>query len=253
MSFIEIIQVFLLLLPFFLLALCLKKSRFKGFFGEFIINFKSVFFLDKNYQLISNVTLPTEGGSTQIDHIIVSKYGLFVIETKNLKGEIFGHPLQKRWTQKIHNHSYQFQNPLHQNYKHIKTLEALLKINQAEIFSLIVFVGHSHFKTAMPHNVIDSKAYIGFIKSKTKVILTHAEIIKITKKISSHRLTASFKTNQAHIKHVKNIIAHQQIKPKCPKCGSDMIERKALQGKNKGKIFWGCTQFPKCRGVVSIG
>ena len=252
MSLIVIVLLFLGLIILLRLSSMLKKAEVKGSLGEFIVNFKTRLLLDNNYQLIKNVTLPTKEGSTQIDHIIVSKYGLFVIETKNLKGEIFGSAIQKIWTQRIYQHSYQFQNPLHQNYKHIKTLETLLVLDKHQLFSLVVFVGRSHFKTVMPYNVIHSKAYINFIKSKTKVIFTSAEMIKITKEISSHRLTPSFKTQQQHRQHVKKIIADQEIKPKCPKCKGDMIIRQAKQGKSKGKKFWGCAEFPKCRGVVNI-
>ena len=97
--------------------------------------------------------LPTEDGSTQIDHIIVSQYGIFVVETKNMKGWIFGGEHQKMWTQSIFKHKSKFQNPLHQNYKHIKTLERVLNIESDKLFSVIVFVGDATFKAQMPANV----------------------------------------------------------------------------------------------------
>ena len=71
--------------------------------GELFVNVVAKVRLDKRiYTLFKNVTLPTEDGTTQIDHIIVSRYGVFVIETKNMKGWIFGNPQQKTWTQKIY-------------------------------------------------------------------------------------------------------------------------------------------------------
>ena len=82
--------------------------------GEFAVNVSAKLLLDKErYHLIKDVTLPTTDGTTQIDHIIVSIYGVFVVETKNMKGWIFGSPQQKTWTQKIYKHSQKFQNPLH--------------------------------------------------------------------------------------------------------------------------------------------
>ena len=142
------------LIPLAILAVVLKSAWFKGIVGEFIVNLSVKLFLDKdNYRLIKNVTLPTEDGSTQIDHVIVSKYGVFVVETKNMKGWIFGGLNQKTWTQKIYKHSSKFQNPLHQNYKHVKTLESLLELNDEQIHSVVVFVGDSTFKTDMPENV----------------------------------------------------------------------------------------------------
>ncbi len=70
--------------------------------GEFIVNLATKISLDKTvYTLFKNVTLPTDDGTTQIDHIIVSKYGIFVVETKNMQGWIFGSAQQKSWTQKL--------------------------------------------------------------------------------------------------------------------------------------------------------
>lgn len=62
------------LLPILILAALFKSSWFKGVVGEFIVNIAAKLMLDKNeYHLIKNVTLPTEDGTTQIDHVIVSK------------------------------------------------------------------------------------------------------------------------------------------------------------------------------------
>ena len=95
------------------LVIILKSPWFKGVTGEFIVNVAARMFLNKHvYHLIKNVTLRTEDGTTQIDHIIVSRYGVFVVETKNMKGWIFGNPNEKTWTQKIYKHSSKFQNPL---------------------------------------------------------------------------------------------------------------------------------------------
>jgi len=85
------LKVFMYLFPLLALIAFLKSPFFKGLFGEFFVNLLAKFFLDKNvYHLVKNVTLPAEDGTTQIDHIIVSRYGIFVVETKNLKGRIFG-------------------------------------------------------------------------------------------------------------------------------------------------------------------
>ncbi|MBL4760831.1 MAG: NERD domain-containing protein [Mariprofundaceae bacterium] len=167
------------LIPIIVLIALLKSSWFKGVLGEFIVNILAKMMLDKNdYHLIKNVTLPTPDGTTQIDHIIVSKYGVFVIETKNMKGWIFGSAKQKVWTQKIFKHSSKFQNPLHQNYKHVKTLAALLHLNDYQIHSLIVFIGDATFKTDMPENVTYGGDYIRFIKSKKRPVLSTSDVNK---------------------------------------------------------------------------
>jgi len=241
---------------FFLIPIVIaffKTPFFKGFIGEVIINVASTLYLDKKkYHLIKNVTLPTEDGTTQIDHIIVSKYGIFVVETKNMKGWIFGGEHQKIWTQSIFKHKIKFQNPLHQNYKHVKTLENALNIEPGKIISVIVFVGDATFKTPMPENVNYPRGYINFIKSKDKFLLSDDEIKETIRIIESGRLERSFQTNSEHIKHVKDIVQEKQNERICPKCGSDMILRTAKTGVRAGQKFWGCSQFPKCKGMLKL-
>lgn len=141
----------------------------------------------------------------------MSEFGVFVVETKNMKGWIFGRPNQKIWTQKIFKHSSKFQNPLHQNYKHVKTLETLLGLNAEQVHSVVVFVGDSTFKTDMPENVTYGGGYVRYIKSKNTPVLTGAQVMEIVSKIKQERMTPSFKTNRKHVKHVKSIIAKKNI------------------------------------------
>ena len=270
------------LIPLFILPVVLKSAWFKGFLGEFLVNFLLKKFLPKDqYTLIKNVTLPTDDGSTQIDHIVVSRFGVFVIETKNMKGWIFGTAKQKQWTQKIFKYSGKFQNPLHQNYKHTQTLASCLGITHDLIYSVIVFIGDSTFKTKMPENVTYARGCVEYIKTKQEVHFTKEQINRIINTIEAGRLTPNLKTNIAHNKHVKTIIESKvepkgitkkvyesKIEPKeipnqvveiqeeiakpCPKCGSEMALRQAKKGKHAGNQFWGCTNFPKCRKVLNL-
>ncbi|ABC75888.1 nuclease-related domain-containing protein [Syntrophus aciditrophicus] len=241
------------LIPIIILIILIKSAWFKGVMGEFIVNVFARILLDKNvYHLIKNVTLPTEDGTTQIDHIIVSRYGIFVVETKYMKGWIFGSPNQKTWTQKIYKHSNNFQNPLHQNYKHVKTLESLLDLSDQQVYPLVVFVGDSTFKTEMPENVTHGRGYVRYIKSKRQLVLSEAEVDAILNKISAGMLTRSFKTNREHVKHVNHIRSEKRKKNTCPKCGSPMVLREAKNGQNAGKQFWGCSNFPKCKGILNV-
>jgi len=100
--FTQIIANLWYLIPLFILIAVVKSAWFKGMIGEAIVNLSTKYLLDRSeYHLLKNVTLPLEEGTTQIDHIIVSRFGVFVIETKNMKGWIFGDARQKTWTQKI--------------------------------------------------------------------------------------------------------------------------------------------------------
>ena len=241
------------LLPIVIIVAFFRTSTGKGIIGEFLINVAAKLQLDKNqYHLIKNVTLPTEDGTTQIDHIIVSEYGIFIVETKNMKGWIFGDEKQKFWTQKIYKHTNKFQNPLHQNYKHIKTIQNALNIEQNKIFSVIVFTGDSTFKTDMPENVKHGIGYIDYIKSKTLKIISKEEVIKIISLIESGRLSRSFKTHREHVKHVKSIVKEKEKRNLCPKCGSELILRVAKKGANVGNQFYGCSNYPKCKYTAQL-
>jgi len=257
--FSQLFSTFWWMLPLFVLAALFKSAWFKGFIGEVLVNLASCLFLDKNdYHLIKNVTIPTEDGTTQIDHIIVSRFGVFVVETKNMKGWIFGSERQKTWTQQIYKSKHKFQNPLHQNYKHTKTLEAALGLAHEKMISVVVFVGDSTFKTVMPENVTYGGGYIRFIKSHTTVLLTDAEVQKVIGQIAEGRLKPSIKTHVQHARHVKEIVAAKQAPAQseatktCPKCGSDMVLRTSKKGPNAGNEFWGCSAFPKCRAIDAM-
>ena len=236
------------LLPIALIILFFKSPFGKGLIGEMLVNFAVNVRLDKQkYHLVKNVTLPTEDGTTQIDHIIVSEFGVFVIETKNMKGWIYGGEKQKTWTQKIYKHTTKFQNPLYQNYKHVKTIESALGIEHSKIFSVIVFVGDSTFKTEMHDNVTYSGGFIRYIKSKTDKIISQEEVKKIVSMIESGRLSRTLKTHREHVKHVQNIVKEKKNQNSCPKCGGELLLRVAKQGVNKGNEFYGCSSYPKCR------
>lgn len=199
---------YLIILP--ILISLFTTSWFKGILGEFMVNLCAYWQLDNDvYRLFRNVTLATKDGTTQIDHIIVSVYGVFVIETKNLKGWIFGNPHQKIWTQQIYKHKSKFQNPLHQNYKHTKTLQSLLALEDEQIHSVVVFVGDSTFKSPMPDNVTFGMGYIRYIQSKTDRVLSPRQVLDAIKTIESQRLSRTIKNHRAHAKHVKQIITEK--------------------------------------------
>jgi len=198
------------LLPLVLVAALVKSPWFKGKVGESLVNVAARLFLDKSrYHLIKNVTLPTEDGTTQIDHVLVSEFGVFVVETKNMRGWIFGGPEQRFWTQKIYRSNHKFQNPLHQNYKHVKTLQALLGLGDHQIHSVVVFFGDSTFKTPMPANVTQGLGYVRYIKSRQEEVLSPAQVQEIRDKVAAGRLKASFATDCAHAQHVRELVAER--------------------------------------------
>ena len=108
-----------------LLVGILNTPWFKGYVGQLSVRITANLLLDPYvYRPIHYVTLQTPEGTTQIDHIFVSKYGIFVVETKNYFGWIFGYEKQAMWIQKLFKTTTKFQNPLLQNNTPLKALES---------------------------------------------------------------------------------------------------------------------------------
>ena len=128
-----------------------------------------------------------------------------MIETKNYKGWIFGNQHQKTWTQKIYKKSFKFQNPLHQNYKHMKVLEMILSdiLEPKYLHSVIVFTPRSEFKTEMPENVFRGKAWINYVKSFNEEVISSMKQKRIHYRIEKEILESSWKTDRQHVEYLK--------------------------------------------------
>ncbi|EHI9243180.1 nuclease [Vibrio vulnificus] len=248
-AFLNVLAQVWYLVPLLIIVSVFKSRWLKGVFGEFLVNRLLSKLPESDYTLIKDVTLPTSDGTTQIDHIVVSKYGVFVVETKNMKGWIFGSARQKQWTQKIYRHSSKFQNPLHQNYKHIKALETLLGCSEEHLHSVIVFIGDSTFKTEMPPNVTYARGSILYIQQFNEIVFSDKDYARLTESINQIKLKRGIITDLKHRKHVKEVVTFKASSNQCPRCGSEMVLRETKRGENIGKQFWGCSTFPKCRAV----
>src|SRR5437868_4579974 len=103
-------------------------------------------FLDWNtYHRFHNLIVPIEQATTQIDHVLVSRFGIFVIETKNMGGWIFGTENDAQWTQVLFRKKFRFQNPLRQNYRHTTALAGFLGVEHSLFHSIAFFIGDCRF------------------------------------------------------------------------------------------------------------
>jgi len=227
--------------------------RLKGRLGEASINFWARRLLDQEvYHLIPDIMLPTSDGTTQIDHIIVSRYGLFVIETKTYKGWIYGSENESQWTQVIFRRKERFQNPLRQNYKHTKTLSDLTGIPHDYFKSLVVFVGDCEFKTDMPSNVVHIRDFVRHIKGHQTAIIKDEQVPQIAATIQEWASTvtdAQRANHVAHLRESKRPVTADSAAPSCPKCGSSMVLRTS---RKDGSRFWGCATYPACKGTRQV-
>jgi restriction system protein len=150
----------------------LRPRRSKGAAGERLAA-RCLKDLDPTiYRVFHDLYLPRPDGrgTTQIDHVVLSRFGVFVVETKNYDGWIFGGARQKLWTQSIFGKNTQFQNPLHQNHLHVLALRAFLGLADRQFHSLVFFV-EGDFRTEMPENVICSDL-CGWIAGRRATLLS---------------------------------------------------------------------------------
>jgi hypothetical protein len=247
---ISLIKVFWLLLPAAVIVRLCGSPLFKGMTGELKVRLFIRLHLDRRiYHVFSGLLLPTADGTTQIDHLLVSRYGLFVIETKNMHGRISGGERERTWRQEIGGRTVGFQNPLHQNYLHIKTLHELLGISEAHLFSVIAFVGRSEFGSRMPSNVTQGSGFVRCIKARRKKVLSAAQVEQIVKAVSTVRLRNSLRNRRLHVRQVKARVLSKNDAALCPACGGPMVLRQA----GSGRQFLGCAAFPRCAGIRNAG
>ena len=149
------------------------RPRVCGAFGEKLLDVVLRRKLDASlYHVLNDIYLPLDDGSTtQIDHVVVSPFGVFVIETKTYKGWIFGNPRDAQWTQVLHRRKNRFQNPLRQNYLHVQRLVRLMGLRAETVHSVVAFSGEATFKTELPTEVMHFADVADYILSfKTEAI-----------------------------------------------------------------------------------
>ena len=192
------------------------KNEYKGSYGEWLTEYK----IEKNitgyYQMFKNIYVPyltkdKEERTTEIDIIIIHETGLYIIESKNYSGWIFGSEKQKIWTQCLPNRTKkQFYNPILQNRTHIDILSKHIKISKEKMKSFIVFsercelkkVPESTEKFTIIKREDFTKAIIDEI-SKKEIMFTKKQVDFISSKIA--KLTnASNETKEQHIKNITN-------------------------------------------------
>jgi restriction system protein len=163
--------------------------------------------LDK-WHLLNNVTLKVDDHTTQIDHILVSRYGVFVIETKHYSGWIFGDANSKTWTQVLYRIKFRFQNPIRQNFKHLKAVQELLDFVPSEqIKGLIVFSGDSSFMTPPPAGVHTIGSLVIYLKGLTEEVLTENRMQFCVGRIECKRLAL---TQTTDVEHRQNLAARRR-------------------------------------------
>lgn len=244
----------LLLILTVVILFILGLPKVKGFLGEASVRLYLNKLDKEKYQVFNDVLIPLKNRkASQIDHVVVSPYGIFVIETKNYKGWIYGDFKSKYWTQVIYKRKEKLYNPIWQNYGHIKALQEYLGVENEELYhSIISFSNRATLKkidnSGLNSSVVYSSRLVSTIQEFKQVHLSAGETKQIVKKLERTLNVGGDKKKQ-HVKNIKDSQRFYQYKINanmCPKCGSDLVERKGKYGP-----FLGCSNYPKCKFVVN--
>mgnify|MGYP003571403033 CR=1 FL=1 len=203
---------------------------------------------ETEYKVLNDIMLLVKNGkTTQIDHIVVSCYGIFVIETKNYSGWIFGRENSEYWMQVIYQEKHKFRNPVKQNQAHIFALKELLsEYTSIEYFPIVVFVGSAELKE------IDSKVPVIYDNYLLRVIqsnsvkkcLSEDEIQKIVDLLLSKNIVDE-EIRAEHVQNIRKTVFERNTKMEnliCPRCNGKLKLRNGKTGN-----FYGCSNYPRCK------
>jgi len=245
---VEYWYLWLLILLMAVLRMC--KPLIKGWFGEKTVSFYLRRLPRDEYTLLNNVILPTSDGTTQIDHIVVSLYGIFVIETKNYTGWIFGDEKSAQWTQNIYGQKRRFMNPIRQNYAHVKAVEACLaQYPDVLIISVVAFSPECDLKVRTTSHVVYFHRINELIRSYTDRVIRPDAMSAICATLRDANMCdrAVAKEHVELVLQKKQAVEEAAAGNACPKCDGTLIERNGRYG-----AFLGCSNFPRCRFVKKI-
>lgn len=150
-----------------------------GELGEYKINIQ-LDQLPKNYKYISDLLIPNsyaKSGYSQIDHVILTSYAIFVIETKNYAGTIYGDRKRAKWSV---NGKFPMMNPFNQNYGHIQAIQTVLKnVESSRFISMVSFTRRCTFKVNEELRKIKSDDLIVYDTELSEYITRKINVLKL--------------------------------------------------------------------------
>ena len=191
-----------------------------------------------------------ERGTTEVDEVLVTPAGIFVIEKKDFGAWIFGNENDEHWTAVYRNgEKHRFQNPIRQNYRHIKALESYLGVPRSMLSSVVAFSRRSRFKTRLPSDVLVGD-HVAYVRSDENIALNPEEFDAICSRLNV--LDTSSANSASLDRHVQDLHARFESTTQCPKCGGRLIQRQSRKPGYEGNVFLGCSNFPSCRYIRNL-
>lgn len=241
----------------------------KGRVGEYQA-FKALEYITGPRRFLFNCFIPKQnGGSTELDIIMLHETGVYVFEVKNYGGWIFGSENQKEWTQTLPNgakaQKEKFYNPVIQNNSHVKWLKQFIDDESLCYQSYVVFSDRSVFKdvhvsgtsTIVLHlsqlcESVMNKISNGIIcLTTTQIEELYNKLYPLTQKTEIEKY-AHYVDVQSAKSPVKKEAIGSALGSPCPWCGGKLVLRTAKNGKWTGNQFFGCSNYPKCKYIKNI-
>jgi hypothetical protein len=203
------------------------------------------------YKVFNDVLVKTESGTSQIDHIVISIYGIFVIETKNYSGWIHGNENSEYWTQSIYEKKTKFRNPIKQNWGHIYALkEVLSDFKQVTYHPIVVFAGNAELKNVVSQIpvIYDHQLSQTVMDEKRIANLSIEQVKNIAAKLNEVNIQDK-KARKEHVNQVQKHVYERKQKEEslvCPSCGGNLVVREGPYGR-----FYGCSNYPQCKYKLS--
>lgn len=220
----------------------------KGKIGELKVA-SLLFFLPKDkYIVLNDLFFKFGDHTTQIDHLVISVFGLFVIETKNYKGWIFGSSSKERWTQNIWGNKYSLFNPIFQNESHIRFLKRNFKeINSISnfIYPVVVFLKANRLVLYGDCDCVlwgsELNKYIHNFKSEvlSREYCEQLAALLLKNNIRNKKVRRQHRIN---VEVAKSFAEDKVRNGKCPRCGGELVHRSGIYGD-----FFGCSNYPSCK------
>ncbi len=204
-----------------------------------------------SFKILNDILIKIDDKTLQIDHIVISCSGIFVIETKTYSGWIFGNENQEYWTSVNYSRKYKFYNPIKQNNAHIKALKKLLSnIENISFFSVIVFAGSGELKEISANTPVLYKNQLVQFILDTSIAknLTEQQMNLIFTTVNSNNINSK-ENLKKHISEVneRNLLREKEKENLiCPKCHSNLILRDGKYGQ-----FYGCSRYPSCKYTLT--
>ena len=181
---------------------------YKGRWGEIeVANYLNS--LSNEYVVINDVMIETNNRTSQIDHIVVSPYGIFVIETKNYSGILYGEEYESYVPYVCGSNQYSIYNPLKQNRSHVYTLMNALDIPNRNVFVPILAISddcESHMQAKV--DIVPFAYVCDAIDQYKYKMFSRREVLSIAQRISD----LNIQNAEEREKHVERV----RLSNECP-------------------------------------